>query len=245
MNNTSYYFLLLLLILINTTITQVIAETIGLRYTPSSGPFFLIYSLLSLFYFHVPKMPSSRHYSLLGVVFSEKSWTYLLAAQLLMSEGLASILPALVGMAAGYLYDVDWFGSQTYRIPQPVERFFSISASFFAFSAGAIVPTNNNPGRLGNPRRRNPAQGPASINLGAILRENNNSNDGTTPLNNINSSSSSGGVRFRPQSQQAVVPPDEQSITLLMSMGFDRDAVVRALTATGNNVENAANLLVH
>lgn len=178
-------------------------------------------------------MPSSRNYSLLGVVFSEKSWTYLLAAQLLLSEGLASILPALVGMAAGYLYDVDWFGSQTYRIPQPVERFFSIIASFFAFSAGAIVPSNNTPGRL---RRRNPnlAQGPAPLN--------NNMNDGTIPLNSINSSS--GGMRFRPQTQQAV-PPDEQSIALLMGMGFDRDAVVRALTATGNNVETAANLLVH
>ena len=158
-----------------------------------------------------------------------------------MSEGLASIIPAVVGMAAGYLYDVDWFGSQTYRIPQPIERFFSKLASFFAFSAG-VIPANNNPGRLGTPRRRNNSQEQAPLNQGALLRENNTANDGNNPLNNNNSSS--GGIRFRPQTQQAA-PPDEQSITLLMGMGFDREAVVRALTATGNNVESAANLLVH
>jgi hypothetical protein len=105
-----------------------------MKYTPSSGPYFVIFALLALFYFHVPKMPnaSNSYYSLLGLVFSEKSWIYLLSTQLLLSEGFASILPSLIGLAAGYLYDVDWFGSQTFRLPQRVERFLARIEAFFS-----------------------------------------------------------------------------------------------------------------
>ena len=38
--------------------------------------------------------------------------------------------------------------------------------------------------------------------------------------------------------------PDDASISRLMSMGFERDAVVSALRANGNNVEAAANSLL-
>lgn len=41
------------------------------------------------------------------------------------------------------------------------------------------------------------------------------------------------------------VPPSEENVTFLTSMGFSRDRVMRALQTTGNNVEAAANLLVN
>ena len=39
-------------------------------------------------------------------------------------------------------------------------------------------------------------------------------------------------------------PPSEENILSLMSLGFDRNAVLAALQTTGNNVEAAANRLL-
>lgn len=41
------------------------------------------------------------------------------------------------------------------------------------------------------------------------------------------------------------VPPSEENVTFLTSMGFSRDRVMRALHTTGNNVEAATNLLLN
>lgn len=38
--------------------------------------------------------------------------------------------------------------------------------------------------------------------------------------------------------------PSEENVTLLTSMGFSRDRVVRALQTTGNNVQAATNMLL-
>lgn len=38
--------------------------------------------------------------------------------------------------------------------------------------------------------------------------------------------------------------PSEESIALLMGLGFDRDTVIRVLRASGNNPEAAANRLL-
>lgn len=39
-------------------------------------------------------------------------------------------------------------------------------------------------------------------------------------------------------------PPSEENILSLMSLGFDRNAVLAALQTTGNNLEAAANRLL-
>jgi len=41
-----------------------------------------------------------------------------------------------------------------------------------------------------------------------------------------------------------IPPPSEQDIQLLVSLGFDRDTVVRVLRSCGNNTEAAANRLL-
>lgn len=41
-----------------------------------------------------------------------------------------------------------------------------------------------------------------------------------------------------------VPPPSEENITFLVSMGFNRERVIRALQSTGGNVEAATNLLL-
>lgn len=47
-----------------------------------------------------------------------------------------------------------------------------------------------------------------------------------------------------PRPPPAHPPPSEEAIELLLSMGFERQAVIRALQQTDNNIEAAANRLM-
>lgn len=68
----------------------------------------------------VPRVKSSG-YQLFGMTISEKSWTYWLAGQLLVSGGFHSAVPALSGLLAGNMYDKDYCSIQTLRFPRPIE----------------------------------------------------------------------------------------------------------------------------
>jgi hypothetical protein len=68
----------------------------------------------------VPRLKNSG-YRLLGLMLSEKSWTYLLAGQMILSGGTRTIIPALSGLLAGYMYDKDYCSMQSYRFPRFIE----------------------------------------------------------------------------------------------------------------------------
>ena len=53
-----------------------------------------------------------------------------------------------------------------------------------------------------------------------------------------------GGNGVTPVAPHPPPPPSEEAIAQLTSMGFDRQAVIRALQQTDNNVEGAANRLL-
>jgi hypothetical protein len=55
------------------------------------------------------------------MTFSEKSWIYLLACQLFLSDGADSILTALIGLFVGWLYLRDRAGIQNIRLPRQIE----------------------------------------------------------------------------------------------------------------------------
>lgn len=69
---------------------------------------------------HVPALYPIQ-YSVLGLRLSEKSWIYLLSAQLLFSDSWYSILASASGLIAGYVYLKDFFHVQSYRLPASVE----------------------------------------------------------------------------------------------------------------------------
>ena len=69
---------------------------------------------------HVPALYPIQ-YSVLSLRLSEKSWIYLLAAQLLFSDSWSSILAGASGLIAGYVYLKDLFHVQSYRLPASVE----------------------------------------------------------------------------------------------------------------------------
>jgi hypothetical protein len=70
---------------------------------------------------HVPKLHPSRHAIFGTFRFSEKSWTYVFALQLLLGDGLSSVAAATSGLLAGTIYLVDIFGLQKFRLPKIVE----------------------------------------------------------------------------------------------------------------------------
>jgi len=47
-----------------------------------------------------------------------------------------------------------------------------------------------------------------------------------------------------PRPPPAHPPPSEEAVELLLSMGFERQAVIQALQQTDNNIEAAANRLM-
>ena len=98
----------------------ILAMSIEAVFIPASGPFALIFASLALFYARIPKLHGTE-YHFMGISFSEKSWIYLLAGQLLFSTGLRSLLPALTGYAVGYAYDINYFSLQGYRLPRVIE----------------------------------------------------------------------------------------------------------------------------
>lgn len=76
-----------------------------------------------------------NQYVLAGVTFSEKSGIYLLAGQVLFSEGLSSIAAACCGILIGLLYDRNLLSMQRFRLPQFVEvRFLFLLHPFFSLS---------------------------------------------------------------------------------------------------------------
>ena len=98
----------------------------------STGPYFFIFSQLPFYYsnnydffisYHfiktpleyVPKTQSSLT-SMRGMLsISEKSWVYLLAFQLLLSEGWSSFLVGMCGTLAGTVYMMEGTGIQKLR----------------------------------------------------------------------------------------------------------------------------------
>eukprot|EP00597_Dinobryon_sp_UTEXLB2267_P019092 CAMPEP_0201106922 /NCGR_PEP_ID=MMETSP0812-20130820/54025_1 /ASSEMBLY_ACC=CAM_ASM_000668 /TAXON_ID=98059 /ORGANISM="Dinobryon sp., Strain UTEXLB2267" /LENGTH=130 /DNA_ID=CAMNT_0047367515 /DNA_START=519 /DNA_END=908 /DNA_ORIENTATION=- len=130
-------------------------------------------------------------------------------------------------MVAGYLYDVDWFNIQSFRLPQRLVRFCAAIGSFFSSvnTTNASLTAPRGAGRSTQATNRRPQSSQFDSNASSAT--------------NLMGNSS---IRHRPpqssvSSISTPLPPDEESISMLMGMGFDRDSVVRALLMTGNNVE--------
>lgn len=73
----------------------------------------------------MPKLHPSRTSLFGGLRFSEKTWTYLFALQLLLGEGSSSFFAGLSGAVAGWMYLSNTLGLQSFRLPAMVEVSFS------------------------------------------------------------------------------------------------------------------------
>eukprot|EP01035_Chromulina_nebulosa_P017009 gene17009-22511_t len=205
----------------------VIVSSLGFEnYIPSSGPYFIIFSLTYLYYAHVPHL-QSRRLGVLGIDISEKSWIYVLLIQLLLSDGFNSSGSAFIGWLIGFIYDSNTVGIQNIRLPKFVENVLSILSNFL--HSLFFRPTIPNMQQHGVPIGRD-------IGIGA-LSDFNEYRDMLRP-NNLNNNTRYIPSVYNPE------PPSEDSIATLMSLGFDRATVIQALQATDNNLDAAANRLL-
>jgi membrane associated rhomboid family serine protease len=192
------------------------------HYSPSSGPYTFIFSLLVLYYTYVPKLQPSK-YVLLGLPLSEKTWTYVFGAQLFFNERENSVGPSILGILIGMIYLGNYFNMQAWRLPGFIEKIFAAFGSVFSFMMPA-PPSNATraaPGGAGGDgaefdRARIPSWTDAT-------RERLDSFGGMGP---------------------AIAPPSEDQITQLTALGFERSRAVHALEQCENNVEAAANFLL-
>ncbi|EWM28854.1 Derlin [Nannochloropsis gaditana] len=196
----------------------------GLALSP--GPFGVVYALFVLFYTTVPKL-HPRLLRVCGADLSDKSMYYAVGAQLLLGGGWKTAIPALCGLFAGILYRRNVFGMQSVLLPQVLCRGV---ASVLEPLLQARRPTMR--GRGGAERRRRRA--------GMAGRE--------QLLPGGDRALGRGGGGGREGGQLAPPPPpppaSEDAIQMLMGLGFERGAVVRALQGADNNVEVAANRLL-
>ena len=172
-----------------------------------SGPYPQLGAVLALYHKFTPRL-HPKFFGILGYDFSEKSITYGLCAQVMLSGGMSTIVPTMIGFLSGMLC-VNFSENQ---LPE------------FVYSLAAII---------GNALFVDEA--PAIMMSRSVQR----------------GAGGGGGGGNRPRRAAAPLaprapppPPPEEAITMLTSMGFEREAVIRALQQTDNNVEAAANRLM-
>jgi len=129
-------------------------NNLGLNTIPASP----IAPIFSVLYQFSRIVPATYHFRIFGVVFNNKSFTYLLAAQLAFSAAPGSLVSAIIGVFAGQLYRADLFNLKTYQLPPWLIR---LSSNVAPYVIGSTRP----------PRRTNRALREASgTSFASMLR---------------------------------------------------------------------------
>ena len=176
----------------------------------------------------------------LGFDFSEKVITYVLSWIVIYSQGLASIIPTVCGFVSCWISisSKNVYGQWECELPNFVNniaihigRIFGldqlVSSTTFLSRSGM---TNAAVGRSGN-RNAHPNPGRRG-------------GRGFAPQPPHHQQQQQQPPPPQQHQQPQFQPPSPEAIEQLTAMGFERDAVVRALSATDNNVEAAANRLL-
>lgn len=142
---------------------------------------------------------------------------YGLCAQVILNGGLSTFIPSLFGFLSGWIC-VGWCETE---LPEVVYYVGEMLGKPFVDEAPTVMMARavQRSGARGTGRRR---QG----GVGADERR----GGGMPPV-------------VQPP-RPPVPPPPEEAIEQLTAMGFDREAVIRALRETENNLEAAANRLL-
>ena len=147
----------------------------------------------------------------------------------MFSDGMNSVIPSLAGILAYYTYSIDGLGLNEYRTPGFIEGIFKTCGGFVCSLIPMVEPNFN--ARVRGDANVNRMLARATAGFGGPGRGRGNMNE-----NNVNGGMGAGW--------QALPPPSEEQIQSLVGLGFDRPAVLRALEASSNNVEVAANRLL-
>lgn len=197
----------------------------------ASGPYGLIFALALPYYYSVP---TTNTFQVLGFNISYKTFTYLLLAQLMMSNGWQSALAGISGLLAGLLYISDMGGIQRWRFPIWLQNFCErhllphvVSSSPYGYgwqqprTNTGVLATLDGSGRPINqvPQMTAGFRGVGAGDLG--MRQ-------PIPM----------------QPQEVYVPPTPEQIASLEVFGFQREQILHAMRRANNDQQRAINILL-
>jgi len=164
---------------------------------------------------------------ILGFDFSEKAITYVFAAQVMFSAGLSSIIPTICGFVSSYVVSSSLSARNDDLFPESLVKLCETIGHYVGiFDYPSIFIHNASGNANGSRQRRVPG---SNRPAGVANAERPNNSFPTVATTTV---------------PTPVVQPSSEAIETLTAMGFDRENVVRALVATDNNVEAAANILL-
>jgi membrane associated rhomboid family serine protease len=103
------------------TLYIIITNSLNIKTIIPSGPYGIIASTLYLYY---KTVPVSFTMKVLGITFSDKFFSYLLAFQLYLSESISTLPSLVIGIISGILYNLNILGIKSWRFPILIRSFF-------------------------------------------------------------------------------------------------------------------------
>jgi len=196
------------------------------RFSP--GPYSFIFASFILYY---SEIPATYRFRVAGISATDKLFAYILGLQLLFSNSPQSTYAALSGIISGLIYKSEALGLKRFRLPGVINNFCKkfilpfVQSTHSPQTRPIPLPNNNTTGRAA-PAAVNPFQQQNVFGQGY--------SDQLLP----------GNSPFAFPNRQASAPPSNETIEMLTSMGFSRQAVVDALARCNNNVEMATHILL-
>jgi len=195
----------------------------------SSGPYCFVFACFVQFSLDIP---AAYRFRICGMNSNDKLFPYIVGLQLLFSNFPASFLAACCGVASGLIYRLERLKLKKFQFPAVVN---SLAARFF-------LPLLRSPQ---SSLQRNPVPLPgtgshsnvSTSRLGSVNHPRVNHLDQEQLIARYDGSNVSESVLASPVL-------NEQSVQMLVNMGFPRDDAVRALTQCHNDVQLATNLLL-
>eukprot|EP00741_Cyanophora_paradoxa_P016060 tig00000042_g15504.t1 len=189
-----------------------------------SGPYGILFGALVQFF---AEIPVTYRFRVAGAVtLSDKSFTYLMAAQLVFSSFPASLLGAVCGIAAGCVYRSEGLRLRRVEFPGPLVRLCTKYLLPLLATETSATRVTTAPGLQPQaPPGADPhgTQGNFDTLLGPGRRA---------------------GPAMPMGAPQAPAPPREEDVATLESMGFSRAAAMEALRRAGGDLGAATELLL-
>lgn len=218
---TRKYCVWLLGVKILSTALQIVLALLyadGFQY---SGPYPTVGALVFMFHVYTPRL-HPRFFGIFGLFFSEKVVSYVFCAQIMIYLGYKSLAPCLCGAMSAWILTT-FASSQNYLdVPDVIASTVSTALSRFVDNPPAPQMQQTAQQQQQEQWMARPLGTPAQV-----------------PPEVMAAAAAAAAPVF-----EQLPPPSESSIEQLTSMGFDREAVLRALQQSHNDVERAADKLL-
>jgi len=183
--------------------------------TFATGPYAPLFASLLMFFLDTPP---TYYFSLLGLLnASDKFFVYLTALQLVISNAPGSLHSGICALIAAAIYRSRHLGLSAIEIPPRVTSFCGTFLSPLIVSSGEV-----------------PLASGQSQNADGLEQVGGSATVVTAPPG-----STTGAADFLPSNS-----PTEENVEFLVHMGFSRERAIEALQRSGNDVHEAAGLLV-